>query len=216
MTILDQPQALSQPLVYATFGERMVARIIDVFIVIIPSLFIPILIPWLYFAIMEGSTNGATVGKRAMGIRVISTEGRPIGFGTATGRFFANFLNIFIFFIGYLLMLFNARSQCLHDMITSTLVVKADSVKAPAYQHGPTSPTQKRSWTQKVSETETHFVEIYPLGGRHWHRTATGETVQDFTLWQLTDGIVDLSPEFGSEVYQDMKQYAEQILRNKV
>jgi uncharacterized RDD family membrane protein YckC len=213
MTILDQPQFQTQQFVYASFGERLVARLIDAVILIIPSIFIPLLVPWLYFALLEGSSGGATVGKRAMGIRVVSTEGQPIGFGTATGRFFGQFLNLFTLCFGYLLMLFNARNQCIHDMITSTVVVKDN----PVAQTPPTTQrqAQKRSWTHKVNDTETHFVEINAKGGRHWHRTSTGEQVDDFTLWQLTDGLVNFSAEFGPVAAEEMRLFAEQILRNQ-
>ena len=100
-------------------------------------------------------------------------------------------------------------------MITSTVVIKADT--APATPAAPTaqSRAQKRSWSAKVSETEIHFVEINSEGGRHWRRSAAGEQINDFTLWQMTDGLVDFSAEFGMEAYLEMKQYAEQILRSK-
>lgn len=214
MTILDQPQQISQPLVYASFGERLLARLIDGVILILPSLFIPLIVPWLYFALQEGSTGGATVGKRAMGIRVVSEKGRPIGVGTATGRFFGNLLSLFTFFVGYLLMFFNARNQCLHDMITSTVVVKTYSVKLPG---GPItgSQSQKRSWTSKLSDSETHFVEISAQGGRHWQRSSAGEFSNDFTLWQLTDGLIDFSREFGPAAAQEMKDFAEALLRKR-
>jgi len=216
MTILDQPQSQFQPLEYASFGERLVARFIDLFILLIPSVLIPFIFPWLYYALQEGGNSGATIGKRAMGIRVVSVEGQPIGFGTATGRFVGNFLTLFTFFIGYLLMFFNARNQCLHDMITSTVVIKNRT--QPFVQTPPStrSTQQKRSWTNRVGPTETHFVEINPEGGRHWHRTSTTEHIKEFTLWQLTDGMVDLSAEFGEANFAEMKEYAALLMRNKV
>lgn len=212
MTILDQPLQQPQPIVYASFGERLVARLIDGMILVLPSLFIPFILPWLYFAIQEGSASGATVGKRAMGIRVMSEDAQPIGFGTATGRFFGQLLNLFTFFFGYFFMFFNARSQCLHDLITRTIVVKNNPV-APQKTSRPDQ--QKRSWTAKQADGDTHFVEINSEGGRHWHRSSFGEQINDFTLWQLTDGLVNFSAEFGPEQAQEMKSYAEQILRAK-
>ena len=213
MTILDQSPPTSQHFVYASFGERLVARLIDALILILPSIFLPFIGSWLYYAALEGSERGATIGKRAMCIRVVSEDGQSIGFGTATGRFFGNLLNLFTLFIGYFLMLFNARNQCLHDIITSTVVIKDNPVMRTQQA---TQPQQKkRSWTTKLGDSETHFVEINADGGRHWHRTATGEQVNDFTLWQLTDGLVDFSADFGTETFQEMKLYAEQILREK-
>lgn len=213
MTVLDQPQQQYQSMVYASFGERLVARLIDGLILIVPSMFLPFIVPWLYYAFQEGSESGATIGKRAMNIRVVSEGGLSIGFGTATGRFFGHLLNIFTFFVGYLMMLFNAKNQCLHDLITSTVVIKDHS--ATRRQQRVQATQQKRSWTAKSGESETHFIEINSEGGRHWHRTPTGEQVNDFTLWQLTDGMVDFSAEFGAGAFQEMKQYAEQLLRSK-
>ena len=222
MTILDEPitlhaQAPVQTLVYASFAERVVARLIDVMILIIPAMFIPFIFPWLYYAFQEGSSSGATLGKRIMGIRVLSVEGKDIGFGTATGRFFANFLNAITLFIGYLLMLGNARSQCLHDMITSTVVVKTNSIEpitravsAPAAQR---PQKQQRSWSREISDTEAHFIEMDEKGGKYWHRSTEFENSSTFTLWQLTDGMVDFSAEMGPEVNAEMKQFAEMILR---
>ncbi|MDX1912280.1 MAG: RDD family protein [Saprospiraceae bacterium] len=215
MTILDQPVPQTVKIEYASFGERVIARLIDGFILLVPSMFLPIIFPWLYFATQEASKSGATIGKRAMHIRVLSVEGQNIGFGTATGRFLANFLNIFTLFFGYLLMLFNARSQCLHDMITSTVVVKdRPEFRNPSTVSAARQPN-KKSWSAKSGETDTYFVEINPDGGRFWRRNREGEQVEDFTLWQLTDGKVNYSAEFGPEAYGEMQQFAEQLLRMK-
>lgn len=209
MTILDQDPV--QELEYASFGERLIARIIDGFILIIPSIFVPFLASWLYSALQEGSESGATIGKRAMNIRVLGTDNRPIGFGAATGRFFGNFLDIVTLGFGYILMLFNSRSQCLHDMVAGTIVVKTNSYSKPATAQRSTG-VQARKWTS-TQNGETHTVEIDRNGGRHWIKTASSEQVSQFTLWQLTDDMVDLSQEFAPEVYQEMQQFAEMLMR---
>jgi uncharacterized RDD family membrane protein YckC len=85
-----------------------------------------LIVGWLYFALQESSAQQATLGKRAMGIKVTTLEGHRIGFGRATGRFFGKFLSGLIFAIGFMLAGWTERKQGLHDMLASTLVVFRD------------------------------------------------------------------------------------------
>jgi uncharacterized RDD family membrane protein YckC len=82
-----------------------------------------LLFGWLYFALQESSPRQATLGKRAMGIKVTDGQGRRIGFGRATGRFFGKLLSGLILGIGFLLAGWTARKQALHDMLANTVVV---------------------------------------------------------------------------------------------
>ncbi len=82
-----------------------------------------IVINWLYFALQESSAAQATLGKRAMGIKVTDDYGRRIGFGRASGRFFGKIISSIIFNIGFMLAGWTARKQALHDMIAGSLVV---------------------------------------------------------------------------------------------
>jgi uncharacterized RDD family membrane protein YckC len=79
---------------------------------------------WLYFALMESSSRQATLGKMAIGIRVTDLDGNRIGFGKATGRYFAKFLSALILGIGYLMAAFTEKKQALHDILAGTLVVR--------------------------------------------------------------------------------------------
>ena len=81
-------------------------------------------ISWLYFALMESSERGATLGKMALGLRVVSNDGQRLSFLNATGRYFAKILSAMILCIGFLMIAFTDRKRGLHDMIASTLVVK--------------------------------------------------------------------------------------------
>lgn len=80
---------------------------------------------WLYFALMESSARGATVGKMAVGLRVVTEQGNRLSFLNATGRFFAKLVSAIILCIGFLMVAFTDRKRGLHDMIASTLVIKA-------------------------------------------------------------------------------------------
>ena len=77
---------------------------------------------------------GQTIGKRAMGIRVVRTDGSRVAFG----RFiFLRWLPMFVLgvipWIGYLtglidsLLIFRDTRKCLHDNIADTIVVTAAS-----------------------------------------------------------------------------------------
>jgi len=82
-----------------------------------------LIVIWLYFALLESSPYQATLGKMALGIKVVDIEGGRISFGRATGRFFGKYLSGMIFYIGFLLAAFSRRRQALHDMLANTLVV---------------------------------------------------------------------------------------------
>jgi len=79
---------------------------------------------FLYFALMESGERGATLGKRAFRLRVVTAadHGR-ISFGRAAGRYFARFVSMIVLYIGYLIQPFTRRKQALHDMICGTAVV---------------------------------------------------------------------------------------------
>jgi uncharacterized RDD family membrane protein YckC len=79
---------------------------------------------WLYYAIFESSPWQATLGKRAIGLRVTDLQGRRISFGRATGRYFAKLISRVLLDIGFLMAAFTRRKQALHDLIADCLVVR--------------------------------------------------------------------------------------------
>ena len=87
---------------------------------------------WLYYALMESSAKQATLGKMALGIIVTDMEGRRIGFGKATGRYFAKILSALILGIGFLMIAFTQRKQGLHDILAGTLVIRGQALSVPA------------------------------------------------------------------------------------
>ena len=142
-----QPAGTAQ-VAYGGFWIRLVAYIIDAILVslvlgVVTSIFgisyvnvddisqidptlnlLSLAVAWLYFALMESSERGATVGKMAMGLRVVSNDGKRISFLNATGRYFAKIISALILCIGFIMIAFTDRKRGLHDMIASTLVIK--------------------------------------------------------------------------------------------
>ncbi|MFO8021731.1 MAG: RDD family protein [Perlabentimonas sp.] len=81
---------------------------------------------WLYYALMESSKYGATLGKLAIGIKVTSLDGERVTFARATGRYFSRIITNLTFLIGYIMAGFTEKRQALHDMIASCLVIKKE------------------------------------------------------------------------------------------
>lgn len=78
---------------------------------------------WLYNACMESSAKQATLGKMALGIKVVDEKGERIGFGRATGRAFGKILSNMILYFGNYMAGYTSCKQSLHDIITTTYVV---------------------------------------------------------------------------------------------
>jgi len=138
-------------IVYAAFWKRFAAAFIDNFVLAIAGAMIGVVIGGAgalsgdvspeysgldafiqivsmlmgasYFGWMYASSHQASLGKMAVGIKVVRTDGSPIGFWRGFGRYFAMIPSALILMIGYLMAAFTARKQALHDMICDTLVV---------------------------------------------------------------------------------------------
>ena len=78
---------------------------------------------WIYCAVMESSPKQATLGKMALGIKVVDLESNRISFAKATGRHFGKFISFLILFIGFIMVAFTKKKQGLHDMMAGCLVI---------------------------------------------------------------------------------------------
>ncbi len=95
----------------------------SVFAMIGISTFIGFVVPVFYYTFFHGRW-GATVGKMACGLRVVTAEGEPITYMRAFGRFWAFMLSGLILYIGYFMAGFDDEKRSLHDRICSTRVIK--------------------------------------------------------------------------------------------
>ena len=77
----------------------------------------------IYYSVMESSKYQATLGKLALGMKVTDVNQMPIDFSKALLRNLSKYLSALIFYIGYLMIIFDDRKQGLHDKIADTLVV---------------------------------------------------------------------------------------------
>lgn len=131
---------------YGGFWIRVGAYLIDFIVLFIPLLILSVVLRtlaptgglsvdlmenlfsmmvwWLYYAGLHSSEWQASVGKRALGLKVVDEDGKRISFARATGRYFAGILSALPLGFGYLMVAFTQRKQGLHDFIAGTMVVR--------------------------------------------------------------------------------------------
>lgn len=95
-----------------------------------------LLVGWLYYAFMESSPRQATLGKMALGLVVVDTAGRRIGFGRASGRYFGMIVSWLTLTIGFMMAGWTSRKQALHDFMAAALVVTGDGLKRQFAERG--------------------------------------------------------------------------------
>ena len=133
---------------YAGGGRRFLALLLDRLIVVLPpyALFIILMIAsekdgepslWpmlllipiifgmpIYEALMTHYRQGQTLGKKALGLRVVRVDGSPITAGQAWGRAFLRLaFESCISIIDYIPAFFTDEKTTLHDMTAGTRVV---------------------------------------------------------------------------------------------
>jgi uncharacterized RDD family membrane protein YckC len=83
---------------------------------------VSMLVAFLYEVIMI-RYFGATVGKMAIGVKVIRTDGGDVGWGVSIGRYFMKIVSGMILAIGYIMAGFDDEKRALHDRVCDTRVV---------------------------------------------------------------------------------------------
>jgi uncharacterized RDD family membrane protein YckC len=66
---------------------------------------------------------GATLGKMAVKIQVVTSEGGTLSYGRSVGRYFAKWVSNLTCLIGYIMAAFDEEKRALHDRICNTRVV---------------------------------------------------------------------------------------------
>ena len=130
----------------ASFGIRFVAALIDgVLLGIVGAILrgilgfglgtaVGLVLGLAYYAYLEGSPSGQTVGKKAMNIRVIDFNGGgPIGPGRALIRYIGRIISGIPCLLGYFWMLWDSQKQTWHDKIATTVVVPTSDYPVTAW-----------------------------------------------------------------------------------
>lgn len=103
-------------------GEEFAA--IGMMLVVLLEMFLSLALVAFYSTFFHGRW-GATLGKMACGLRVVTPEGDPITYMRAFGRFWGAILSgWFTLFIGCIIAAFDDEKRALHDHICSTRVIR--------------------------------------------------------------------------------------------
>jgi uncharacterized RDD family membrane protein YckC len=147
------PEAVQLRVDVAGLGSRMIALLLDTLIQV--ALLIPLLvgasaiggtsggaeivvfalltfaIVWLYFPLFEWLWNGRTPGKRSQRLRVVRTDGQPVGFAAVMVRNLVRIVDVFLLpFLAVISMVVTARAQRLGDLAAGTMVVRERQIPA--------------------------------------------------------------------------------------
>src|SRR6266540_5530654 len=140
------PEAVALTIDTAGFGSRLGAWLLDALIlgavagslgllglggdlggVVLAAIMLAVW--WGYFPFFEEVMGGRTPGKRALGLRVVHTDGQPAGLGAVLLRNLIRPLDM----AGLgLLMLVTRRHQRLGDLAAGTMVIRQGRVYQPA------------------------------------------------------------------------------------
>lgn len=140
----QQPEAVLTPAVTSVargrrsgFWRRLSASLIDALLLTICTspliLFditlyklVNLAVQTVYYTVLEGGPKGQTIGKKALGIRVVGlATGEPIGYGRGLVRYVGRYLSFFVLLLGYLRMLWHSEKQTWHDQMAGAVVVRA-------------------------------------------------------------------------------------------
>lgn len=95
-----------------------------------PAIVFGILLPLLYYWLFTG-LRGQTLGKMAVGIKVVNAQGDRPGLGVAAMReILGKFISTIGLCLGFLWIAWNKQKQGWHDTIAGTYVVKVVKTEA--------------------------------------------------------------------------------------
>jgi uncharacterized RDD family membrane protein YckC len=124
---------------------------------------------WGYFVACDMLMSGRSIGKKALGLRVVSAQGLPVGLGDSLLRNLlrgADFLPVG-YVLGVVIMLFDTRFRRLGDLVAGTMVIFEPKVsfRAPPRLSPPPSQAEL-AWLPahvELSAFEREAIELFML-----------------------------------------------------
>jgi uncharacterized RDD family membrane protein YckC len=129
--ILIDCAAMFIPFCFVAFVALFLSRLVStsigfepagVILAVLPSA--TVLAACLYYSLMESSSLQGTLGKKVFGLCVSDIDGQRLTLPRAVGRNFAKLLSTLSLGIGFVMCGFTNKRQALHDLLSSTLVLR--------------------------------------------------------------------------------------------
>jgi uncharacterized RDD family membrane protein YckC len=115
---------------------------------------------WGYFLLFEWLWNGQTLGKRALGIRVIQWKGTSLTFSHSAVRNIVRFVDALpgLYVVGFVTAACNRENRRLGDFAADTLVVhveqRAKPIRALVTARGDADRARLSLWRQRLASLE--------------------------------------------------------------
>ena len=132
------------------------------------SLVIAFAVLWLYNVLFEVYSNGATPGKKSLGLQVMNVNGTPVDWAGSVIRNLVRVVDALpvLYGLGVITCLGSRRFQRIGDLAAGTVVVYQASPQAPAIAtterseplRQPLSPEEQR-WILAYSERASHLTK---------------------------------------------------------
>ena len=88
-------------------------------------------IGWIYAGLLMRSPARGTLGMQVLDLEITDLHGNRVTLGRASWRYWAQLLTVCTLGVGYLIQLITPRRQTLHDIVSSTVVVRPRHAPAP-------------------------------------------------------------------------------------
>jgi uncharacterized RDD family membrane protein YckC len=113
---------------------------------------------WLFIELVYSvgfmtSDMQATLGQKAVGIKVVKDNGEKIEYGAAIGRYLISIISSILLKIGYLMAFAREDKKTLHDLVAGTLVIESGTSFEPTISNYE-QPTKTRTSSVEIKSTE--------------------------------------------------------------
>lgn len=108
----------------ANYSDGDIEQITEKVVPVVQTLtFIQLTIGVFYFGLFQAMSNGSTLGKKLLHIRIVCIDGSEFSIINSIFRYLVNAITMQLCFVIAMVMFFTTYKQALHDLAVKTVVV---------------------------------------------------------------------------------------------